>query len=472
MRNLLVLFAGLAICGSAMAADDGVNWKFNGEIRGRYKSTQNESGIEKDAKLASNTNNMQQRTQLGFTAIKGEQFTASVKINNNSTWGRELSSGDTADEISQGNSDNLMTFADAWVWWKTNDMMSFRWGRGGFTIADGAVVSANDWEAVPTVFDGVLGSFDFGFMHLNVFGVKGAELGTGETPPSYQLAYDRESNFYGMSADFKNLPDMIKMANIHILKEQQDPVNSAAAATAVTGKDYIRYGVTVGGDYMGADYKLTYAGVTGKDRAYKNGTTEAKNYDFTVDANMIDFAAGYTMAEMMNTRLGLVYHQDSGDSDGIASADYAVANDHANNGDKKNGTYDPFHYEKHDYSGLMDIVGWGNLTDIGVVAKTTPMENTTFGRQYHMFTRSNDKTAKAVSGITHTAGAGNTEKAIGNELDFTASHKYTESFDMMFRFSTFSPGAYLTKNRTAAGVETEVKRDPITQAFLQAKFKF
>lgn len=476
MRNLMLVLAGLALTGSAYAAD-GVEWKHAGEVRVRHYNTTNETVVEKAAHPAANSNEWKQRTKVSLTAMKGESFTGHVTLLNAQTWGRSIASGDSADEISQGASKNLVMVSESYIWWKNSDTMSWRFGRGGFQIADGSVVSVNDYEQVPTVFDGVLGSFDLGFMALNIFGAKGSEIATGQTDPVYQLAYDREHNFYGFSADFKNLPDVLKMANAHVIKELQDPHRTSTTAGS-SGKDYLRYGVTLGGDTAGFDYKATYAGVTGKDRFHNGGTTgNAKDYDFTVDANMIDAAFGYSMPDMMGFHIGATYHQDSGDKDGVSSATGTVAPENAANGDKKNGRYDPFHYDKKKYAAQSrvstPIIGWGNLTAIGVGLSLVPVENTTVGLGYNMYSRTSDKDTPNTT-ITHTqtSASSNNEKALGNELNFTAEHRYSEAFDVNFRYSMFDPGNYFKKSYSAADTYTEVKRDGLSQWFLQARLKF
>lgn len=498
MKNLMLVLAGLAVTGSAYAAD--VDWKHAGEIRVRHTNTTNSTVIEKDAKLASNENMWEQRTKVSLTAMKGESFTGHVTLLNAQTWGRDfansptaptVNANDGASSISQSNGKNAVIVHESYIWWKNSDMMSWRIGRGGFTMADGSVVSKNEYEQIPTVFDGVLGSFDLGFMGLNVFGVKGAELGTGDSGLPYQLAYDRESNFYGVSVDLKNMPDMIKMANIHLIKEIKDPMNTTTALATLNssddlrglyvGRDYLRYGATVGGDYMNFDYKLTYAGLTGKNRWFRNGTTgDAKDYDFNVEANMIDFAVGYAMPDMMNFHVGATYHQDSGDKDGARSVGSEASSSNTLNGDKKSDRYDPFHYDKHKYAAETGVIGWGNLTAIGLGAEITPLEATTFGLKYLIYSRTSDKDTPN-STITHTAnsdataiGTGrNTEKALGTEWSLTANHKYNEAFDIGFRYSMFDPGAYFKKTYAAAAAnDADVKRDALSQWWLQAALKF
>lgn len=177
MKNLVLAIAGVAIGAQAFAADD-MSWKHAGNIRVRHTDTTNSLGQDKPPHSPqADTNVWEQRTTISLTGMKGENLTGHVSLLNAQAWGRDIAAGDTADYTTQAANKNNVNMQESYIWWKTNDMFSLRAGRGGFTVADGSVVSANADEQIPTTFDGILGSFDFGFMGFNVFGVKGAELG-------------------------------------------------------------------------------------------------------------------------------------------------------------------------------------------------------------------------------------------------------------------------------------------------------
>lgn len=451
MNKLLLVLSGLALAGSAYAADD-TQLKFNGEIRARYNNVMNAAGVKGGGQPVQNQSNWEQRSLLGFTAMKGESLTGHIKFLNAGEWGRDATTGDlTTTDISRTGQDNTVVLLESWVWWKANDMLALRWGRGGMDIADGSVVSKNEYDQVPTVFEGVLGTFDFGFSTLNVFGVKSAELEKVST----SSAYDKEANFYGFSFDFKNLPDVIKMANLHVIFENQDKgavLNATTASpTTLSGKSYTRYGLTIGGDVSGFDFKGTYAGLTGKQRA-----TNADN-DVTVNASMMDFAAGYTLADMMSMRLGLVYHSDTGENDDNTTTD----------DQKKTTQYDAFHYDTHNYAGKMDIVKWGNSTYVGGNFKMAPMDKTTLGLEYLVFTRSSTKAAASFATGRVSAPGTNDKSDVGSELDFWVDHKYSDAFSTGIRIGMFTPGEYLMYSGA-----TKTEKEGVTDAQIHATYKF
>src|SRR5690606_20659827 len=123
-------------------------------------------------------------------------------------------------------------------------------GRGALDLADGTVVAKNDWEQLPYTFEGVYGAYFTEWANIGLFGVKGMTDGGSDVAP--------DVNFYGVSFDFKNLPEWLKMANLHVLQ-------SKATATVTNDKESVlRYGITLKGDSSGIDYRVTYAGQTGE----------------------------------------------------------------------------------------------------------------------------------------------------------------------------------------------------------------
>lgn len=434
MKKLLLTLAGIVLAGNAFAAED-TTWKHAGEMRVRYLNQMNK-GLKKSSELkqADNAVGWEQRTWVGLTASKGESVTAHVKLLAAGAWGRDISGGETSETIKMANEKNTFGMLEGYIWWKSSDMMSWKFGRGGMTIADGTVVSFNNYEQIPRVFDGVLGSFDFGFATVNVFGVKGAELGAGA------LTTDAESNFYGVSADFKNLPDALKMANLHVIQDNQDVLAST------DGHSYMRIGLTLGGDMSGFDYRATYAMQNGTQR----DTTLNKDADVKKSASMLDVGAGYTLAEMMNTRIGVIYHMDSG-----------------NKGDdaKKNNTYEPFHYDKHNNAGLMDYVSWGNLSYLAVTASLQPADGTTVGLNYFMFTRTQKEQAFTVGKTGSTVTGTGDSTAIGSEIDLFANKDYGNGFNIGLRYSMFTAGEHIKKALSD-------KSDNASQLWLQASLGF
>ena len=228
-----------------------------------------------------------------------------------------------------------------------------RMGRGTTTIADGRVIATNDWEATPTTFEGIIASHDMEIGLMNAFYVKFADYTSAESAG----VNDAERQSFGLSFDLKAAPDFLSMVNLHAIQTRADETTNLFNNTTVTnpvnqyGVDTLRLGFVLAGDTVGFDYRATYSTVSGDltCRLTSCNTSVFPTGDLTVEMNMMDVEFGYTLADLMNTRVYVLYHSDSGSS----------TTDTANRDYKQ---YSSFHYNKHGNAGLMDIFKWGNLT--------------------------------------------------------------------------------------------------------------
>src|SRR5690606_38752743 len=135
--------------------------------------------------------------------------------------------------------------------------------------------------------------------------------------------------------------------------------------------------------------------------------------------------------------------------------------------DKDEG-YDSFFYEKHANAGLMDIVGWGNLTDMAVGYTLQPTDATTAGIHYHMFQRT-DGNAGITAGLNGDAitslNGTSDKKDIGQEIDLVAEHTYDNGLIMTGRVGMFMPGDALKD-------DTANNKDTYTAVYVQGKMTF
>ncbi|MCM2280872.1 MAG: alginate export family protein [Bdellovibrionaceae bacterium] len=442
MKRLVLLAAAFGVAAGANAADD-VEMKHSGEFRLRYVNEMNPSGV-KDAKDSSA--NFTHRFKWNITARKGENLQAFLGLLHGADWGVDAGDGSTNPGVA--NDDAQLVVNRAWGWWKTSDALSFKFGRMGLEIADGSFFSENDWEAVPTAHEGVVGMWDMDFAKISLFGLKTDEFG-------YQLGgartADAERNMYGVSLDFKNMPEAIKMANLLVMQEMRDETGAAVGTGATNAQ---RIGVTVGGDASNIMYKATLGFRMGKS---KDRTTPV-TYD--LNSNMYDLMVGYSMPETMGLKISAGYHMDSGDKTSSAT---------------KNEAWDPGYYDVHNYAGLMDVVGWGNLTYWNLAVSMMPTDSIEAGLAYYMFSKSEstgninllDLQSNASGNTFFNGGgvAGATDKDIGSELDVYANKSYDGGFKIGARYGMFMPGKSLK--------DLAPKRDQTaSQLFLQASMSF
>jgi hypothetical protein len=412
MNKLIALIAVLSFASSAHAAG-GADYSHSGDFRLQYKNDMN-ADLNEDA-ADSPKQNWHQRTRLGTTVRAGEKLSAHLGLIHNADWGSNADQ--TADDIQAGATNNVLIVNEAYGVWVASDSLTLKFGRGGMTMADGRFVSTNDYNNVPKSFDGVLASLDQEFARLNIFGVQGAKANT--TPAGNFNDY---GTFFGVSADFKSLPEMIKTAHVHVVQVRRDAgtYEIAGTNTALDKETNMKIGFVLAGEVAGLDWRANYEMEDGEN---DDGTTKTD-----ISTSMIDAELGYKFGA---TRAHFGYHTDSGTASG---------ND--------NETYNGFHYDTHNNAGLMDILGWGNLTYMRVGA-THAMDDLTFGAEYLMFTQTEKQdfyytttgSSDANNNGTVDAGEGDVaEDELGTEIDLWVTKKYTNNFNITGRYSMFTPG--------------------------------
>lgn len=406
MKKLLFAFTSFALATSAYA-QEGADIKWNAELRMRMVGNENAPTGK-----SSWDNSTEQRTKIGATMTKGDDLTATVTLLNAGTWGNDGVTNTSGDMTQDG--DQGVYVYEAFAFWKAMDNFALKIGRGALDLADGSVVAKNDWEQTPYSFEGAYGAYFTEWANIGVFGVKGMNDDAANTA---------DVNFYGLSVDFKNLPEVLKMLNFHVLQSKATGIDPVGAVTEAKDTK-TRYGVTAKGDVAGFDYRATYAMYTGELEVQAPAPATSKSDH---KASMLDAEVGYSLPDVMNMRIHALYHMDSGD-------------DNLTGGDSE--SYDPFFYEKHSNAGLMDIVGWGNSTYIKVGVALEPVEATTVGADYYMFSKSekndfiyDNSHANALGGATNVA-----DDDVGTELDVWAKRTLSNGTILNARLGLFQAG--------------------------------
>lgn len=433
MRNLVALLATLAFLPVAKAADSKADFTANAEFRARYQYDQNNSG-QKD--IDTPVDDARHRLKMDFGYKSGEKFAVKTTLIHNSLWG-DQAAGNSGAEIPDGigNANNMVLVNQAYATWMVNESWLLKFGRGGFTLADGSVISQNDWEAVPHSYEGLLANWEHEMMRLNLFVVRAEDnlTATGGND-------DPQTTFFGAAVDVKHLPEFIKTLNVHLFQVNADQRTVGAAQVS---QSYMRYGLVFAGDMSGFDYKLDYAANDGKMKV--NGAK------IDMKGQMYHLDAGFSMPEMMKSRVHLAYHSDTGDKS--SSAD-------------KNEDYDSFHTERHGSAGLMDVFGWGNLTFINAGFTMQPMDQLEVGVHYWKFDMS-EANATPTGGLNGNGfvggGSASTSKALGQEIDLAATKKYDGGLAMTAWAGMFMPGTFFKDNN---------QKDTYTQFFLEGKLTF
>ena len=441
MKRLALLLTILATGASVWAADD-VEVKNSGEFRARYTNYINSSGSGSTDQMSGTEG----RLKWNVSARKGEKLQVFVSLIHQSLFGSQNTTSGKYGATGAAATDNdVLVVNRAWGWWKATDAVSIQVGRFGIQIADGAFFDENDWDPYPTSFEGANIAWDMDWAKLNFYAVQTHDYsapnfnGAGTNPPAAATIPENNSNaareFYMISGDFKNLPEAIKTANLHVVQITKDATNGAT--NAVPGSQNFQHiGLALNGEIVGFTYKLDGAFQTG---TYNNVTGGTQT---NISANMFDLSAGYHMAETMGLKVTANFHTDSG-ANGTSSA-----------------AYQPLYYDGHSYAGLMDVVRWGNLTYYDLTATINPMEDLEVGAGYYMFSRSNtgDTTTSPFAGGRYANTVGgiggfSSDSAIGSEADVWAAKTYDSGVKIGLRYGAFMPSDYM-KNGTIARSNT------------------
>lgn len=431
MKKLTAILASLAFIGSAYAADSEVSQ--NAEFRLRYKYDQNSDRTDSGSKDA-----WYSRVKWGSTFRAGEKFTGHLAVLHNSTFGVDNSATDmhTALPSAELVKENALLVQNAYVNWMISNDLMLKVGRMPVVIGDERVMGENDYQANPYAFEGFGLGYESEFAHVGFYGLKLADYTQGTS-----VSKDPERNLYIVNVDFKSLPEFLNMANLHIIADNQTEVNGTATEQR-DRREVTRYGVAIGGEAAGVDYRVTYEAVGGSTEDDANTPKETD-----VESNMMDIEVGYSF-DWMASRVHVLHHTDTG----------------TGTGSTKNETYDGFFYEKHYNAGLMDLFAWGNLTYTTVGYTVNPSDKSEYGLGYSMFTR----TEKA-SGVNNLMGSAytlaNDKDDLGSEIDLYAKYKYDGGLDILTRVGMFTPGDAFT--------ELTPKQDENhLQFFVQARWKF
>jgi len=482
MRRVLAAAVLVAFVPTANAQDKGkADFSANAEYRARYFNMENPTANEKALSRSAMAEG-RFKFNGGFKA--NEKMSATLTLLHNTNFGVDDnnqaagSSGTgtsstahpTAANTTVNDGENFLGVNQAYVTWTAADDLMFQVGRMNLQLGDGTLVGLNDWQKNPTAWEGVLagweqefGKFWFAGLKLRNIQVDAAAAGDVNTASNG----DPEHNAYIVGFDLKTMPEWMKTAHFHIVKNNGDALDANAAvdgfaATTKDGLDTMRYGTNLGFAFGAFDAKAWYEAQSGK---VININDEVKTeYDY--EGNMMAAQVGFSVPNFMSSRFHLHYHVSSGDKDGT---------------DKKLEGYDPYATEQHGSAGMMDLFGWGNLTMINVGWTLKTDDKTDIGVMYSMFSRT-EAGSTATPAQTYNQGlygqglpnAANDKDKLGDEIDVWATHSYGGGLSTTLRLGMFSPGDYFSDASNDAGVAgSGIKQDSkIMHIMIEGKATF
>jgi hypothetical protein len=415
MSRLISLLAALTIGSIAHAEDKKAASEFtpDGQIRVKAKVTKNKGLVEKGTDTA-----WTQRTRFGANFRANEKVTGRLSLIAASQWG---DGNDFTGSVSASN-ENVMITNEAWAGWMVNDALMVKMGKFPIQVGNGLIFDINDDFEVPVAFQGLQFAYDMESVRIDFYNAKLAEYDTSMGPPTtaYSGMDDSEKNLYLLSADLKGLPEAFKNVNVHLAQ-----ITQSWAATAdddERSENQMRYGFTVGGNAGPADYAFTYHAQSGTAGQAGQGTGEND-----LEGTLMHLDAGFNMPNIMDSRVGLVYHTDSGDKGETG----------------KTSKYDPVFWHRWGYASPIGVVGFGNMTQTGLNYALKPADGLKVLVSYDMFTKT-EKTdfVYGEDGASLPGTNTGSETDVGSEWSVKLMKEY-ESASVMFRVGSFSPGKVL-----------------------------
>ncbi len=353
--------------------------------------------------------NTNHRAQLDIQLNKGEYLETYFRAINHSEWG---------DESSATNDQFLLQ--QAWANWKVTDFLSLKFGRQPIVIGRGLVFGENEWENVPTYYDGFGLLFDWEAMELSLYGVKVYEL---DRVVNTSIASDPELTNYVLDLSFKELSDMIRMADISFVQVLGD-LGQVPGSTLVLRKQRVqRFGFDL--IFGGVYYEIATSA------NYVTGTKEGITPTDKVKQLMFDTEVKFMMPDWENFQLWMGYHTDSGDE---------------TPGDGSDGQYEPMNYNLHVNAGRLDFFKFGNLTYLRTGASLQFLSDWSVGAEVLFFEKTKRgaknllaRSIMADDFINDTIRFGN-EKALGTEFDIWVGKTYQSGMNLELSFNLLRPG--------------------------------
>lgn len=390
--------------------------------------------------------NTNHRAQLDLQLNKGEYLETYFRAIHHSAWG----------EVNAANN-NTFILQQAWANWKVADFLDLKFGRQPIVIGRGLSFGENQWENVPTYYDGFSLLFDWDVMELSLYGVKVYEL---ERVAPASIASDPELTNYILNLDFKDLSDMIRMADFHVVQVIGD-VGQIPGTTTVLGKQRVqRFGFDLifGGVYYEVAGSVNYV----------TGTKEGVTITDKVKQLMFDTEAKLMVPDWENLELWAGYHADSGD-------DMA--------GDGTDGQYEPLNYNLHQNAGRLDFFKFGNLTYLRSGASLRFSSEWYVGGEVLFFEKSklggaNYLERAYVAGDLSTALQAGTiqfgpSKSLGTEFDLWVGKTYQSGVNLELSINILRPGDAM-KTAYTGGVPTNLFAldDTVMSVILDVGFFF
>ncbi len=373
-------------------AGDKDTLKYSLQIRHRFEMNGKDFNSDTDA---SNYNLLRTRFSLTFKPLKNME--AFVQFQDARVFGEETST------LGDGSADRFDLHQG---YFKVKEFLgmplTLKLGRMEVVYGPQRLIGAVGWHNIGRSFDGVIFTFNFSKVSIDIFNLKEIE--------NLEVGDIGDKNVMGINADFKLSSKYTAQA--FFIWQKMNPSDFLSRYTT---------GIYVKGKLGAFRHELELAYQGGK----LGGMDPLPGLD--VSAFLAAFNFGYTLS-------------DSGLSPDIAlGVDYLSGDD--NFGDNKYEVFDTLYATNHKYYGFMDYFlnipvhtqGLG-LMDVHAAVSVKPSAQMSASLKYHNF-RAN---------VEHMATG---SKSFGSELDLTVKYTYNKHLSFVLGASAFMPGEIFKMTR-------------------------
>ncbi|MBE9527704.1 MAG: alginate export family protein, partial [Proteobacteria bacterium] len=251
---------------------------------------------------------------------------------------------------------------------------------------------------------------------------------------------DDDVDMYIAQATIKTIPNnSLDVYGIFLRNSSTTQVwNSAMENTSLAlseAETLNTYGVRLKGnvDGVGVDYTVEVAKQTG----------EAKTTTLTQDKDALAYAVrvNYALPNNANKiKIGF---------------EYAVASGDGTSGDNKNETFSNLYPTNHAHFGIADRHAWRNLNALGFKGSAKVNDQLSVKAAYWNFTLDEKADGAYAAGnwntnTVSTLGIGNTNDAVGSEVDLVANYKLNKATGLQVGWSRYFVGDAITDNNATA----------------------
>jgi hypothetical protein len=306
--------------------------------------------------------------------------------------------------------------------------LKYRYGRQFLKYGAQHLLSPLAWSNTFRNFEGHKLAWNSGDWAVDAFSmasVNAAAGGSGFSPTAFDTA-DSDRQIHGVYTTYSGLENNI--VDLYWLwSDERNPSTARqdgerhTFGSRLAGKKAVKECNRVVGTWA---WDVEGAFQVGEDNFIPGGTQGALNQD--VFAGFFSATGGYTFNDTLWTpSVGGIFYWGSGDNDPA---------------DGTNNTVHTLYPLGHAYWGLIDNFSGQNLVDYGIKATVKPHEKLTLLGAFHWFDRAtaNDAVYNIV-GAPFAANNGGTD--IGNEVDFVATYKASETLSVQAGYFWFWYGS-------------------------------